>query len=208
VRFVIELGRHADYTVAAVSGGTRVDVTAGKKYRIVIDPGHGGKDPGATGYSGRYEKHFTLDIAKKVYDLMRQDPELEPLMTRTDDSFISLEDRVAFANDAKADLFISIHGNTYKQAISGTETYYYTSRSKAFGEVMHRHVVEATKLPDRELRRSPFKVIRDTEMPAVLLELGYLSTKSDEQAMLSEEFQKRVAAAIVAGAKAYLQKTK
>jgi N-acetylmuramoyl-L-alanine amidase len=209
VRFVIELNRHADYSIAPAAGGTRVSVrTAAAKYKIVIDAGHGGKDPGANGYSGRFEKHFTLELARKVYDRMLQDPELAPLMTRTDDSFVELEDRAKFANEAQADLFISIHGNTYESAISGTETYYYSSRGRAFGEVMHRHVTEATQLNDRGLRESPFKVLKLTKMPAVLLELGYLSTQSDEQKMLSAEFQDRVAAAIVAGAKEYLQKTK
>lgn len=205
VRFVIELSRQADYSVSSQPYGTLIHVHAPDQvFRIVIDPGHGGKDPGATGYSGRHEKYFTLELSQNIYNRMKKEPGLEPYLTRTDDSFVDLEDRAAFANDLDADLFISVHGNTFTSAISGTETYYYSGQSLAFGEMMHKHVAEATGLEDRGLRKLPFKVLQHAEMPAVLLELGYLSTQSDEQLMLSREFQDRVAEAVIAAVKEYL----
>jgi N-acetylmuramoyl-L-alanine amidase len=208
LRFVIELKRHADYSLSQLQQNTIVDVKASvKTFKVVIDAGHGGKDPGATGTSKRYEKLFSLELSKKIYDLMAKDAQLKPYMTRTDDTFVELEQRAAFANDMDADLLISIHGNTYdKQAISGTETYYYSNESLVFGQVMHKHIVGAAKLPDRGLRKASFKVLKLSKMPAVLLELGYLSTASDEKQLLDPAFQDRVAAAVVAASREYLIK--
>lgn len=208
LRFVIELTGDANYTVVPNADGTQTIITLQEKahptYKIVIDAGHGGKDPGAEGHSKRHEKWFTLDLSKKVYDLMAKEPALAPFMTRSDDSFLSLEERAAYANDLQADLFISIHGNTFEQAVSGTETYYYSQQGKAFAEVMHKHVVQATGLRDRGVREEKYQVLWRTKMPAALLELGYLTTKGDEDKMLTDEFQDDVAAAIVAAVKEYL----
>ena len=175
------------------------------RYKVVIDAGHGGKDPGADGASGNYEKHFTLQISKKIQQLLDQDPNIQTYMTRVDDSFISLDDRALFANNLDADLFISIHGNTYISTISGTETYYWHRESIEFAKIMHKYVLEGTKLPDRNLRKMQYRVLRDTKMPAALLELGYLSNAAEESIMLTEAFQNRVAASIVTGIKEYLE---
>src|SRR5690606_28405548 len=120
LRFVIEVKSKAQFNVNTGSDGkiTKVTVNAqASSYKIVIDAGHGGKDPGATGFSGRYEKHFTLELAEKVRALIAKEPLLEPYMVRDDDTFVELDDRAAFANDIGADLFISIHGNTFTQQI-------------------------------------------------------------------------------------------
>lgn len=207
LRFVIELNRHGDYTLSQQQKSTVIDVKASaKKFKVVIDAGHGGKDPGASGYSDRFEKLFALELSRKVVDLMSKEAQLQPYLTRNDDTFVELEDRAEFANDLDADLFISIHGNTFTSAISGTETYYYTNESIGFGEIIHKRVVEATGLSDRGLRKAPYKVLRLSEMPSVLLELGYLSTKSDEDRLLDGAYQDKIAAAIVAASKEYLIK--
>lgn len=209
-RVVIELNGLSRYTVFQDSERrmTHVSLDAfAQTARIVIDAGHGGKDPGAKGASGREEKHFTLELAQRVYALMAEDPSLTPYLTRSDDTFIELEDRAAFANDLGADLFISLHGNTYSNPnvpISGVETYYYDSASEAFAHVMHEHVLKASEFPDRGVRQAAYKVLRLTDMPAVLLELGYLSTRADERVMLTPEYQDRMARAIVQAVKEYL----
>lgn len=174
------------------------------QYQVVIDAGHGGKDPGAEGASEREEKEFTLEISKKVEKLLQNEPQITPIMTRTEDRYLSLNDRAEFANALGADLFISLHGNTYETPISGTETYYWHDYSAAFAEVMHEHVIQGTRLPDRNVRKEPFRVLKETTMPAVLLELGYLSNPADEKIMLTEEFQDRVAQYIVFGLKDHL----
>ncbi len=109
-------------------------VSDNKKYRvrrIIIDPGHGGKDYGASGYDNRYfEKQATLDIAKKVMQILQKDRKLEVYMTRKADYYITLKYRTDFANTRNADLFVSIHCNSNpKSKASGTETYVYGARA-------------------------------------------------------------------------------
>ncbi|RMH06852.1 MAG: N-acetylmuramoyl-L-alanine amidase [Nitrospirae bacterium] len=97
---------------------------------VVLDPGHGGKDPGAIGRNGTKEKDITLAVAKQLHDLLRKRLGIKVLLTRTKDVFLDLEDRVAFANTNKADLFISIHVNSHpKRHIRGVELYHYGEAS-------------------------------------------------------------------------------
>lgn len=173
-------------------------------YKVVIDAGHGGKDPGAEGASTREEKHFTLELSKRIHSLLQKEPAIEAYLSREDDTFISLDDRAAYANQIGADLFVSIHGNTYEKPVSGTETYYWDESSYKLAEVMHRYALEGTGLPDRNIRRTEFRVLVNTKMPSVLLELGYLSNAHDEEKMLTDAFQERTAESIVRGIKVYL----
>jgi N-acetylmuramoyl-L-alanine amidase len=90
----------------------------------VIDPGHGGKDPGTVGANGVQEKEVVLDVAKRLHKLLAPRDHVEPLMTRTDDQFVSLQDRTAFAQQRGADLFVSIHVNSSpKRDTRGLEVY-------------------------------------------------------------------------------------
>jgi N-acetylmuramoyl-L-alanine amidase len=103
---------------------------------IVIDPGHGGKDPGARGYQGTEEKDITLKVALKLRDLLRQQKGIRVLMTRERDEFVELEDRAKFANGQEADLFVSIHVNSHPQrSVKGLEIYH-------FGEAKDQRALE------------------------------------------------------------------
>ncbi|MBP2242617.1 N-acetylmuramoyl-L-alanine amidase [Cytobacillus eiseniae] len=178
-----------------------------KKYKIVIDPGHGGKDVGSTGVSGQYEKDFTLSVSKKVENLLKQESQIDVYMTRADDSFLSQESRYRpkYANELNADLLISIHGNTFDDSsVSGTEVFYYHKNSRKLAEVLLKHVVEATGFRDRGAKKQDLFVVKDTEMPAVLIEVGYLTNPQDESKMWTAEGQNDVAAAIVEGIKEYI----
>jgi N-acetylmuramoyl-L-alanine amidase len=184
------------------------DKPAGPVYKVVIDPGHGGEDPGATAVNGRYEKEFTLSMSKEIVALLEQNPQIQVEMTRTEDTFISSEElyRSRFANELEADLFISIHGNTFDEAsVSGTESFYYHDESQAFADIIHKHVVKATGFKDRGVKQESYFVLRETNMPAVLLELGYLTNPHNEGEMWTPAFQQSVAAAIYEGIKEYLQ---
>ncbi|WP_208588701.1 N-acetylmuramoyl-L-alanine amidase family protein [Gracilibacillus suaedae] len=175
--------------------------------KVVVDPGHGGVDPGAIGASGSYEKDFTLDLSKKLVALLENDPNLEVLMTREGDQFLSSEarERPNFANDLDADLFLSIHANTYSDpSVSGTETFYYDQNSKPLADTIHKHLVNATGYNDRGVKQENFFVLKDTNMPAVLLEIGYLTNPQDEQKMMTDVFQQSVAEAITDGINEYL----
>ncbi|GGG67017.1 N-acetylmuramoyl-L-alanine amidase family protein [Paenibacillus radicis (ex Gao et al. 2016)] len=175
-------------------------------YRIMIDAGHGGKDPGAPGSSGIEEKNSNLAIAQKVYDLLRNDPMFEPRMTRTDDSFVELDERAAMANDWKADVMLSIHGNSYESGnISGTETYYRYENGLPLAMAIHQKVVEAMGFEDRGVRENHLKVLSLSEMPAILVETGYLTNTAEEAVLLSEAGQNKAAKAIVDGLKQYFK---
>jgi N-acetylmuramoyl-L-alanine amidase len=174
------------------------------KFKVVIDPGHGDQDPGAKAVNGRTEKEFNLTMGQKVYNLLQNVPQIQPLMTRNDDTFIPLDDRAQYANNLNADVFVSIHGNSYVATSTGTETYYYKADSTEFAQIMHKHLAAATGLPDRGVRQQPFRVVKITNMPAVLLEVGYLSNARDTALMFDDAFQNQVAAAIVAGIKEQL----
>jgi len=205
VRIILDLKQPADYRIEQVKEPNQLVVSLVQhSLRVVIDAGHGAKDPGAESVTGRYEKEFTLAMANKVNALLAQDPRVEVLMTRTDDTFVELDDRVAFANDNQADLFLSIHGNKYKPETAGVETYYDRPESLDFANVIHRNVVQATGFPDRKVRTADYRVIKYTAMPAVLVEVGYLSNEEEEALMYTESFQNQVAASLVSAIKEYL----
>lgn len=174
---------------------------------VVIDPGHGGKDPGTTGISATNEKDFTLAVGLKVQALLLQEPSIEVVMTRVDDTYPTRTERVQLANDLQADVFVSIHGNSVLEApnANGTETYYYIrENSKQLATVIHKHLLAEMGLKDRGVKEQSFQVIRETKMAASLVEVGFLSNLSDEAFMFSEDGQNKAAQAIVNGIKEYL----
>lgn len=206
VRIVLDMKKNSDYQLTETKANRQWSLSLpDKQFTVVIDAGHGGSDPGALSLNSRKEKDFTLSLANKVYKLLQKESSIRTLMTRTEDTYPTLDDRVVLANDSKADLFVSIHGNSYKPTISGTETYYLRTNSLEFANVMHKWLIPATAFPDRGVRQADYKVIRETTMPAILLEIGYLTNKDDEAQMYAEPFQDRVAAAIVNGIKEQLQ---
>lgn len=219
VRVVIDLSYPKDYSVYSDPSGSglvivdlnKTDSTPGNpvggngKKVVVIDAGHGDQDPGTIGYSKKKEKDFNLAVAQKVGQLLEDEPDIDFVLTRSDDTFLKLEERARIANDLNADVFISIHANSAgSTSASGSETYYQRSASKSLASVMHKYLVKATGLSDRGVKYGNFHVIRETKMPAVLLEVGYLSNPKDEAALFTESLQNNVAQGIVSGIKEYL----
>lgn len=220
VRFVIDLNHAKNYNVSVTGDESKlvvIDLNAestedtttqpgnnGKKL-VVLDAGHGAKDSGAVGVTGKYEKNFNLAIVLKTAELLKKEKNIDVVLTRSNDTFLELKERAAMANNLKADIFISVHANSSgSSAASGTETYYQREASKALANVMHKYLVQATGLSDRGVRYGNFHVIRETKMPAVLLEVGYLSNKKDEALLFTDALQNKVAASIVSGIKEYL----
>ncbi|MDG0791590.1 N-acetylmuramoyl-L-alanine amidase [Cohnella ginsengisoli] len=181
-----------------------VNPNNGKKI-VVIDPGHGDGDPGGIGATKKQEKSFNLSLALKVEKLLKKQSAFQVVLTRHDDTFIPLSDRATIANKADADAFVSIHANIApgKPTVRGTETYYYTGSGKTLANVMHKHLVQATGFNDRKVKYASYKVLRETDMPATLLEVGFLSNATEESILFSDSFQNRVAQAIVDGLKDY-----
>ncbi|WIV17497.1 N-acetylmuramoyl-L-alanine amidase family protein [Paenibacillus polygoni] len=174
---------------------------------VVIDPGHGGSDPGTIGITNTHEKDFTLALSLKVETLLQSEPEINVVMTRDEDVYPTRTERVALANQLKADLFVSIHGNSVLASpqASGTESYYYQrSSSKDLAKVIHKHLVKALGFKDRGVKEGNYQVIRETTMPAALLEIGFLSNLAEEEALFTEAVQDKAAQAIVDGIKEYL----
>ncbi|UFJ40926.1 N-acetylmuramoyl-L-alanine amidase family protein [Brevibacillus humidisoli] len=209
VRVVIELNQKSKYTVTPRENGFEVELTPIPRktgFLIVVDAGHGAHDPGARGVAGNWEKDFNLAVANRMVELLKEYPEFQPVATRSTDVFLELQERVALANEYEADLFISIHANSFRNAqTGGTETYYYNEFSEAFAKVVHKHLVQATGFPDRKMRQYPFYVIKHTQMPAVLTETGFLSNPTENAQLLKPEFQEKVAKALVAAIREYYE---
>ena len=130
-RIVIDLSPYAaEMVYGSVEGSPSLAGQLGLKIRtIVIDPGHGGRDPGAVGF-GLKEKDITLDIARRMKGLLKNDPTYEIYLTRETDVFVPLDARTTYANQKEADLFVSVHVNSYKRASKqGVETYYLSARA-------------------------------------------------------------------------------
>jgi N-acetylmuramoyl-L-alanine amidase len=172
--------------------------------KIVVDAGHGGHDAGAGGKRSK-EKDHTLDIARRVRNhLINKGATVS--MTREDDRFISLQGRVDFAHRRNADIFFSVHINSYSSTSAGTETYYYTGQSKALASEVQRELVKATGLPNRGVRSARFFVIRKTRMPSILTETAFISNPREEALLMDPKFRERVAQAMVRGIENYARK--
>ncbi len=183
---------------------TTPPVGGGGKKIIVLDAGHGDHDSGAVGAGGKLEKDLNLSLILKVEQLLKKESGVDVILTRNDDTFVTLTDRAKIANDLGADVFISIHANSAAASASGTETYYYKKQDKALASIIHKHLVSATGFKDRKVKEGSLSVLRNTKMPAALLEIGFLSNKAEEAAMFKEDFQNKVAQGIVDGIKEYL----
>jgi N-acetylmuramoyl-L-alanine amidase len=167
---------------------------------IMIDVGHGGDDPGAIGPKGTKEKDINLEIAHQLRILLEQGG-ASIIMTRTGDYQVPLHDRPKLANEAKPDIFVSIHNNSYMRDSAGTETYYFTTNqnSKALAESLHSELIKGIGLPDRRVRIKDFVVIRDTLAPSVLLEIAFLSNPKEEKLLLDPGFRLKAAESIRRG---------
>ncbi|WP_037289154.1 N-acetylmuramoyl-L-alanine amidase [Saccharibacillus sacchari] len=174
----------------------------GKKV-IVIDAGHGNHDPGAVG-NGIREKDINLGIALKVEAILKKNANVDIVMTRSDDTFLELKERVRVAKNVNADVFISIHNNSGSSAATGTETYYQRESSKSLATTLHKYILQATGFKDRKVQYGNFHVIRETDMPAALLEIGFVSHAGDAAQLKNEAFQQKVAEAISKGLLEYL----
>lgn len=183
-------------------GETAGSVLAGKV--ICIDPGHGGWKSGASGLNGLKEGDACLAMAQQLERAL-QESGATVLMTRQDDSYVSLEDRYNFANLKRADLFISIHCNAMPQhnTMSGTETYYWSPQSLDLARALHAEAVQAMGGRDGGIRRRAFAVIHHTTMPSVLIEVGYIDNVSDEAKLGDPAFQEAFGSAVRDGVLRY-----
>ncbi|CAG1064539.1 N-acetylmuramoyl-L-alanine amidase [uncultured bacterium] len=231
---------------AASASAVNVESLAGEPIRVVvIDPGHGGDDTGAKGPSGMAEKDVTLSIALKLAEVLKERMDARVLLTRTSDVFIPLEERTAFANANRADIFISIHVNAAaNRDARGTETFFLSMdatdedarrvaafennayqageavftggddlkdilldmastrshhESSTLAEAVHMSMLGKAGREGRGVKQARFTVLVGATMPAVLVEVGFISNPSEEKWLSSRKDQELAARAIADG---------
>lgn len=223
-----------------------------KKVRVVvIDPGHGGKDPGALRRAGGMdEKEITLDISRRVRDLLKRE-RVQVVMTREKDEFIALKDRAELASRVKADLFVSIHANSHpKSGVFGVEVYtlkgltsyelkdaqrqdsqrlyfrglrmapgkpevetiiedllysHKQADSAVFAKELGSFTARLVRTKDFGVKESRFFVLRNTVVPAVLIEVGFLSNPREERQLVTAAYRQRLADGIARSILSYIQ---
>jgi N-acetylmuramoyl-L-alanine amidase len=217
--------------------------------RIVIDAGHGGRDPGAIGRNGLREKDIMLKLANLVAEKVRQELKCETILTRGKDVFMPLEDRTAIANMKKADLFVSLHVNAHKdRKCMGVETYFLNialdedsmnvaarenatstknisdlqmilndlmlntkiSESSRLARFVHKGLVGELRkrykgVRNRGVRQAPFYVLIGAEMPAILVEVGYITNLTENRRLHSQTYLSKAASGIVKGIGSYIK---
>jgi len=175
---------------------------------VVIDPGHGGGDPGAVGIGGIRESEITLDISRQVVALLKQQG-VEAVLTRSRDEEIDLEPRVQFAERANADVFVSIHANSFDASrtdVSGIETYYYSGGSgQALAKLVQNSLLQELGARDRGVKSANFYVIKYTSMPAILVETGFVTGSEDAARFRTAAGRSRIAKAIARGILEYIR---
>ena len=219
---------------------------------VVIDPGHGGVDPGAIGHRGTSEKSVVFSFAKALRRALQESGRYVVLMTRTKDTFVSLRNRVKFARERNADLFIAVHADAIKKGDARGATVYTLSERASDKEAAQlaakenrsdiiagvdlggesdevadilidlaqretkNHSVEfakklvvklskATKMTSRPHRFAGFRVLKAPDLPSVLLELGYISSRDDEKMLTSASWRRKVAKATVSAINSYFE---
>jgi len=221
--------------------------------RIIIDPGHGGRDYGAPGYlRGVHEKDVVLQIARRLAKMIRQELNYEAYLTRDRDKFLTLEERTAIANTKNADLFISIHTNSHKDRRAyGIETYFLnlatdddairvaamenatstknisdlqtilsdlmqnakineSSRLAGYVQtsvVRHLKNKRWSRIKDKGVKQAPFYVLLGAQMPAILVETGFISNPRECKRLVSPKYQQRLCEAIIQGIRTYIRET-
>lgn len=174
---------------------------------VVIDPGHGGPDPGAVGIGGLQEKAVVMDISQQVAAILEQNG-IQAVLSRSADIDLDLEPRVTLAERVRANVFVSIHANSISMSrpdISGLETYYYNSGYN-LAQTIHRSVLEGTGIQDRDVRQARFYVLRKTSMPSVLVEVGFVTGRDDAAKLSTPAYRRRMAESIAQGVLRYLGK--
>jgi len=180
------------------------------KYLVVIDPGHGGPDPGAIGIGGIRESNVVLDVSRIVEKILSEKG-VQVLLTRNNEVDLDLPPRVSFANKTDADIFVSIHANASRgkrRDINGLETFYYRGwRGRLLAKRIQRQILRVSPgSPDRGVKQGRFYVIKNTRMPAVLVEIGFLTGRLDARRLEKSIHRKRIAYAIAKGILEYLSK--
>ena len=174
---------------------------------IVLDAGHGGNDPGAV-KRNIYEKNFTLDIAKRLKRHLQKDGAFV-VMVRNGNSNPSLRRRARIANRNKADIYVSIHINSFiKSSANGTETYYFKYKDKQLARSLQKEMNRTLKLKNNGVKRARLYVLRHTKMPAALVEPLFMTNPRELKKVRSPEFREKIALSLHKGIVNYFKTPK
>ena len=174
---------------------------------IVLDAGHGGKDPGAN-IDDAIEKDITLEIALMTQEIL-EDAGYKVAMTRTDDIFVELTERPVFANKRNSKVFVSIHCNSSEDGSGkGIETYYTEQKdasSESLAKEIQNAVIKHTNAENREVKTANYTVLVRSNMPTALVEVGFLTNSSERELLQTDDYQKNLAEGIAEGIINYIQ---
>jgi N-acetylmuramoyl-L-alanine amidase len=219
---------------------------------MVLDAGHGGHDPGASGPTGLLEKELVLDVTRRVAKLVADQLGIKVLLSRDGDHFVPLRDRTSFANRAHADVFVSIHANAHRELASeGVETYFLSSEatdnaarqvaalensvvqlekptgkgrggvdvvktilwdlaqsefqeeSSRLAEIVQDSMTQSLRIPSRGVKQAGFYVLGGAAMPAILIEIGFVTNPKEERKLRESRYRDDIARAITAGLREY-----
>ncbi len=191
-----------------------------EKMIIVLDPGHGGSDPGKIGVNDVEEKTVNLEIAGMVQKLLKKE-KIEVVMTRKEDTMLTGQDgqstkvgdmkaRVALINETKPALAVSIHQNSYHQeGVKGAQVFYYSHSEdgKKAAELMQKALLSLNPDNNRKAKANDtYYLLKRTEPPTIIVECGFLSNWEEAELLKDKEYQESIAEAIVKGIKAYIEK--
>jgi N-acetylmuramoyl-L-alanine amidase len=175
------------------SGGDGSPVT------VVIDAGHGGYDRGGIPGQSVSEKDMTLDVARRLKSVLAASG-YRVVMTRDSDVFVPLGTRCAIANSYRNAIFVSVHFNSAtRRGASGIETYFYSRDSLSLASAIHHYVAGGAPSDNRGVRRRGYYVLRRTNMPAVLVECGFLTNPTEAAYAQNASYRQKLAEAIAAG---------
>ncbi|GIO19121.1 hypothetical protein J18TS1_22210 [Oceanobacillus oncorhynchi subsp. incaldanensis] len=168
-------------------------------HTIVIDPGHGGKDPGAIGLNNIYEKDVVTSTADYVVQQL-EEAGANVIVTRNGDYFVSLDERARISNSYNTDAFISLHYDSFSAVpVSGVTTYYNSDSDTALASSLNSTLSSTVSLPSRGTQQAGYKVLENTNAPSVLIELGYITNPHDLTVVQTGDYQSSVARAITNG---------
>lgn len=187
------------------------DVSVNKRKRVLIDAGHGGNDQGTYNpRTGTIEKKITIEIANKVAKELSKDKSLQVIQTRTMDQSVSLSERNEIGTNNNADLFISIHCNASSDGSSivhGIETFYWNKDDGSYdlAKSVHDNLLYNSKAKDRGVKIGDYKVLRDSNVPSILIETGFLTNDNEEKKLLNPQYQEILSKSIANGIKTYIE---
>lgn len=176
------------------------------KFTVVIDPGHGGRDPGKVGSCGTLEKEINLQIALHLKDLLEMQ-NIKVILTRDSDKDLAvvsdnfkisdMKERIAAINQSKADIVVSIHQNSYTDSqIQGAQCFYYANskEGKKLASILQRQIIISTQQTKiREIKENKdYYLLKHSLLPTVILECGFLSNPEEEKLLLTKEYQRKM----------------